>query len=259
MFRRLGIKGALACLLKERFFRVLSYITGGRLTPSAYRLYSRETQFPLLCRYGTSDLDGFFHVFLEQEYAALGGDPKFVIDCGANVGYTSAYFLARFPNARVLAVEPESSNFRILCRNLAAYGDRAQALRSAIWCRETGLKVVSGQYGDGREWATQVRECRGNEKPDVYAASVGDFVERSGYERIDILKVDIEAAEAIVFSENYEGWIDRVDTFIIELHDEWCREVFFAALRTTGEDFRFSHSGKLTVAERVVAKDSGGY
>lgn len=255
--RILGVRGALAYLLKERFFRVLSYIASPNLVPVAYRLYSREIQTSLLCRYGTSDRDVFMQVFIEQQYSvAPDSNPKFIIDCGANVGYTSAYFLAHLPDTKVLAVEPEDSNFEILCRNLKAYGDRVQALQSAVWSHETGLVVVRPQHGGRGEWGTQVRECRDGEKPDVNATSIGSLLDRSGYERIDILKVDIEEAEAIVFGENYEGWIDRVDTFMIELHNEWCHEVFFAALSTSGGTFRFSDSGELTVAERVSAGTS---
>jgi FkbM family methyltransferase len=246
----LGFRWTLAWLLKEGFLHVLSYIVSRKFVPVAYRVYAPELQTPLLCRYGTSDRSVFNQVFVEQEYAVLNGDPKFVIDCGANVGYTSAYFLERFPNATVLAVEPEGSNFEMLCHNLKSYGDRAQALRYAIWSRDTGLLIVRGQFGDGRQWATQVRECRDDEKPDVNAISVGNLLDRARYERVDILKLDIEGAEAIVFAENYEGWIHRVDTFVIELHDEWCREVFYAALKKSGGAFRFSRSGELTIAER---------
>jgi len=251
-FRHLGVRGALAFLLKKRFFRVLSFTASRKLVPVAYRLYSRELPTPLLCRYGTSDGGAFHQVFIEQEYAVIGNsDPKLIIDCGAYVGYSSAYFLARFPNARVIAVEPDGSNFEMLCRNLSAYGDRVQALRSAIWSRVTGLKVVKGQYRDGRAWTTQVRECLDDEKPDVMATSIGDLLERAGYDRVDILKMDVEGAEAIVFGEHYEAWIDRVGTFAIELHNEWCQKVFFAALRTSGGTFTFSRSGELIVGTRL--------
>ena len=163
------------------------------------------------------------------------------MDCGANVGYTSVYFLERFPNATVLAVEPEDSNFEMLRRNVAPYGNRGQALRAAICSRETGLKVVKGWWG--REWATQVRECRVDENSDVNAISVGKLLERAGCEHVDILKVDIEGSEAIVFAENYDEWIHRVKAFLIELHDERSHKAFFTALNTSGGVFRFTASG----------------
>jgi FkbM family methyltransferase len=176
-------------------------------------------------------------------------DVKFIIDCGAYVGYSSAYFLKRFPNAHVLAIEPDERNFEILRRNMAPYGNAVTLLRSAVWSHRVGLVVCKGQYDDGRDWATQVRECRDGEEPEVYAVDIGSLLDQSGFQRINVLKVDIEQAETVVFSRNYESWIDRVDTFVIELHDEKCREVFFNALQSGA--FHFSRSGELTVAQRI--------
>lgn len=255
----LGTRGTVAYLFKERLLRALSWVAGHWFLPSAYRLYARESRFPLLCRYGTSDRDVFRQVFVERGYSCVPGGPggcapRFIIDCGANVGYTSVYFLERFPNSWVLAVEPDPENFLMLCRNLARHGERAQALCAAVWSRKASLVAVRGRYGDGREWATQVRESDEGEEADVRAFGVEDLLDRSGFGQMDLLKVDIEGAEVEVFGENYQGWIGKVGAFIIELHDERCREAFFSALKVDGSAFRFFESGELTVAERVSAR-----
>jgi len=43
---------------------------------------------------------------------------------------------------------------------------------------------------------------------------------RCGLERIDLLKVDIEGAEAELLGETAEQWIGRVGCIVIELHEE---------------------------------------
>ncbi len=251
----LGIRGAFAYLYKEQlleqFFRVLSWVVGCDLHPTIYRLYSRDSKFPLLCRYGTSDRNVFSQIFVEREYSCLddASDPRFIVDCGAYVGYSSAYFLTRFPNAQVVAIEPDRANFEMLQRNMNPYGNRVSMLYSAVWSHKAGLVVCRGQYRDGREWTTQVREHANNEEPDISAIDIGSLLEQSAFQRIDILKVDIERAEAVVFARNYEDWIDRIDTFLIELHDNECREVFLNALQSGR--YKFSRSGELTVAQRV--------
>ncbi|MDZ7360175.1 MAG: FkbM family methyltransferase [candidate division KSB1 bacterium] len=249
--RRLGIRGAFVFLFKEKFFRAFSRAVGRRVDSSSYYLYSPESQFPLLCRTRSSDRQVFGQIFIDREYGGLDHlrQPRFILDCGANVGYAAAFFLTQFPRANVLAVEPDERNFAVLQRNLAPYGNRAQALLSAVWSHQTGLKVCRGQYGDGQEWATQVRPCLEGEGPDVVAADIGALLSSSGFDRIDILKMDVEGAEAVVFSSNYESWIDKVDCFMIELHDERCRQAFFHALE--GRAFTFSRSGELTVAQRL--------
>jgi hypothetical protein len=83
----------------------------------------------------TSDLSVFNQVFIEEEYmfsrikrteeikkyqdGILGrGERPLIIDCGAYIGLSGIYFKGLFPNAMVLAVEPDPENFESLKRNL---------------------------------------------------------------------------------------------------------------------------------------------
>src|SRR5262245_36594395 len=91
------------------------------LTPSGpYRLRSRHSRYPLLCRPQSSDKDIFNQVFIDREYSPLGGlsGVRFVIDCGAYVGYSGSYFLTQFPDCQLIAVEADGDNFEMLKRNL---------------------------------------------------------------------------------------------------------------------------------------------
>jgi FkbM family methyltransferase len=225
-------------------------LVGRDATSRIYRLYAPACKYPLLCRCNSSDREVFAQVFIRRQYAAVEArsSSKLVIDCGANVGYASAFFLTRFPDARVIAIEPDERNFDLLERNLAPFGDRVRPLKAAVWPHKGGLLVCKGKYRDGREWSTQVRECGNGEEPDVLAIDLGTLIAESGAARVDILKVDIEGAEAMVFATNYEPWISKVDVFAIELHDHICRQAFLHALQA--EQFVFSYSGDLTIARR---------
>jgi FkbM family methyltransferase len=218
-----------------------------------FRLFSQHAQFGLWCRPGTSDLDVFRQIYLDREYACLDDTRQagLVIDCGANVGYSSAYFLTQFPRCRVIAIEPDEGNFAQLARNLAPYRERARLIQSAVWSRRCGLKISEQPFRDGREWAVQVRECRRDESPDMTAVDIGSLLAESGCASISILKIDIEAAERIVFGENYQSWLAAVENLVIELHDDECREVFFRAIR--GLPFKVSQCGELTVCRRQAA------
>jgi FkbM family methyltransferase len=215
-----------------------------------YRLFSKDAAHALWVRPGTSDLDVFRQIYLEREYACLGGvrDVQLVIDCGANVGYSSAWFLSRFPGCRVIAVEPDAGNFAQLQRNVAAYGNRVQLVCSGVWSRRAGLKFSEVPFRDGREWSVQVRESRPEETPDMTAVDIASLLASAGYPTISILKIDIEAAERYVFAENHQAWLGAVENLVIELHDDDCRRVFFRAIR--GLPFKVSQSGELTVCRR---------
>jgi hypothetical protein len=120
------------------------------------KLTSRHARYPLLARPGTSDLSVFRQVFLQREYACLDDvqAPRFIVDCGANVGYSSASLLTRSPQARVISVEPDAGNYEILVKNMAPYGNRVRTIRGAVWSHSTHLTMASTGYRGGEEWAT---------------------------------------------------------------------------------------------------------
>lgn len=191
---------------------------------SNYTLISNHSRFPLICRPNTSDIYVFEQIFVEREYACLDSlaNVDLIIDCGANVGYSSAYFLTRFPEAKIICIEPDPTNFRLLEQNLAPYQDRVKSIRSGIWSHPTGLKILETPYRDGANWSVQVRESHVGEVPEMTATDIGTLLKESGADKISILKIDVEGAEAVIFANNYESWLSRVDNMVIELHDDSC-------------------------------------
>jgi len=151
---------------------------------------------------------------------------EWVIDCGANVGYSAVYFLNRYPDCRVIAVEPDRGNYQLLCRNLAPYGERARAVQAGVWSRPTGLVFRQEKFRDGGEWAIMVREALPGEEPQVHAVDVPTLLAMTPAGRADVLKVDVERSEKVIFAEHTEAWLDRVRNIYIELHDEECVAVF---------------------------------
>lgn len=217
-------------------------------------LTSRHAKYPLQCRPNTSDIQVFEHVFVERQFSCIDdvGNAGLIVDCGANVGYSSAYFLSRFPKCHLIAIEPEPGNFALLRTNLQPYGNSVRTIQSAVWSASKLLAISEQLYRDGREWARQVRECSPEEESGFLATDIASLLRDSAHERISILKMDIEGAEAVVFSDNYQSWIGRVDNLLIELHDDTtfgnCSAIFFSAI--AGQGFSISRVGELTVCKR---------
>jgi FkbM family methyltransferase len=202
----------------------------------------------------------FAQIFVTQNYSCVRNlqAPSLVIDLGANGGFSSAYFLSIFPHAQVIAVEPDERTAALCKSNLGPYGNRALVLHGAAWSKRTKLRVVKGEYGDGREWFTQVHELdEGLNECDpsgnsVQAWDVGTLIEMSGHSEVDLLKVDIERAELSVFSESAGEWLPRVRNICIELHGKDCENVFFAALKDF--NYQLEQFGELTVCRNLAAK-----
>lgn len=235
----------------------IGYMVGKRRTRpkgALWTLHPRRAAHPLALRAGTSDIEVFYQIFVEQEYGVIDDcrDVGLVIDGGANVGYSSAYFLSAFPGCEVIAVEPDAENVDMLRRNLAPYGVRARVVASGLWSHRARLTMAESRFRDGAHWARQVRECRDDEPGGLDSVGIAELLRESGHERISILKLDIEGAETVLFSRGHEDWIDRVDHFVIELHRDspWgdATVAFDAAIE--GQGLMLSRNGELTIARR---------
>src|SRR5438128_3211500 len=69
-----------------------------------------QARYPIMLRSGTSDLATFEQIFVWEDYdLPMIGMPELIIDGGANIGCATIYFANRFPNARIIAVEPDEA------------------------------------------------------------------------------------------------------------------------------------------------------
>ncbi len=194
-----------------------------------------------------SDFDVFCQVILQEEYQCVPQlpDVRSIIDAGANVGYATRYFLARFPDARILAIEPDPSNAETLRRNLSHEAVPVEVIEGAVWPTRGHVSVLRGHFRDGREWATQVGQPS-EQGPHVPTFTMRELISRMG-NRIDILKIDIEGAETAIFAAD-PGLLSHVRCCVIELHDETAVRAFYEACAQCGLSCRVS--GEMTLATR---------
>ena len=193
------------------------------------RVVAPNCRAPLTLRRGTRDVEVFEQVFLDKEYEfAFAFEPEVIIDAGAHAGYATVYFANEYPRARIIAVEPEKSNFDLLQKNASPYRN-VTCIHAAVWNRGVSLKIANPE---AENWLFRVAESEAGESDSCRAVTVCDLMAVAGVDRVDILKVDIEGAEKTVFASDYSEWLDKVRAIVIELHD-WlipgCSTAFYRA------------------------------
>src|SRR5262245_679916 len=142
-----------------------------------------------------------------------------VIDAGANIGATALFFAESFADDKVVAIEPESSNFDLLQQNVGS--------RANIICVQGALSSCDGTLAvtdTGRHKTSFQTEALGRRPPgvtflhEVPAFSVRTLVAQHHECAPFLIKIDIEGAEQEVFSSNTD-WVNLFPVIIIELHD----------------------------------------
>lgn len=176
-------------------------------------------QHPVTLRYNTSDIDVFYQVFYHNYYAfnysTFLPNVKTIVDAGANIGMASVYFKNLFPDASIISIEPEGSNYEMLRKNTEKYSN-INCIKAGIWNKSCPLKVTDKyEYGN---WGFVVEEIATEAESNVKGISIPDLMHLYNLEEIDILKMDIEGSELEVFQENYD-WLSKVNMLIIETHD----------------------------------------
>ena len=200
-------------------------------------------------RTNSHDLNVAISSLYDEEYDHLNlSDPRVIIDAGANVGTSSIFFARKYPGARIFAVEPETSNFDLLCKNTLNYNNIVP-IKAAIW-RKNGTRTIqnrlTGHHGYTVSETPNRTQSTGQE---VTCITIRSLIEQQGIEFIDLLKMDIEGSEKCVL-ENSQGWIDCVKVMTVELHDRicmGCTRAFYLATKDWG---KFEKHGEKTTAYR---------
>ncbi|MEO5814960.1 MAG: FkbM family methyltransferase [Gemmatimonadaceae bacterium] len=244
------IARALRAVQRRRASRAIERNEARLHTGELYRMPTLGTGLTLWGRAGGSDHLVFVEIFMRGDYDVFhaGESPRNIVDLGANVGYASAYFLARFPDARVLAIEPDAANLAVARRNLAPFGDRVTLVEGAVWSHRTGLCIV--REPDVGEWGITMRECRKGETADLVGMDMTDVIVRAGDTEIDLLKIDIEGGERALFGAKAAHWLSRVRMLIVELHDDAARRAFDAATNGTPLSLPDSPHDRVVVVRR---------
>ncbi len=173
-----------------------------------------------------SDIDTLRRIFLHRDYeipSALvrdrllaryeaivsAGKRPVIVDAGANIGGSALWFAQLYPEAVILAVEPDPATIDMLRRNVA-HLPNVRVIAAALGGVAGQVELMPGQSSDATR---TIRAETGLEVTTVgqIVAAVPDGVPM-------IAKIDIEGFEADVFAGNTE-WIDTFFAIFTELHD----------------------------------------
>ncbi len=237
-----------------------------------FQVGGRDNHFlsNVLLRRGTSDLATFEQVFVYnafnmrrlprwQEICASfdGTDEKrrpLILDLGANIGLASLYFSKNWPEAEIIALEPDAGNFRLLLENLEGR-PRVHPVFGAVACEDGAVRISNPE---GEAWAFRTEVTSAGVEGAIPAWSIKSLTTMPGIASGAvpfIAKIDIESFEEDLFSRNTD-WVEAFPIIIIELHD-WMDDKrgssrnFLQTISRYDRDFFFKGENVFSVARTL--------
>lgn len=157
----------------------------------------------------------------------------YIIDAGANIGLSIIYLKELYPNAEIIAFEPDSKAFEALETNIKTFGFKQVTLiKKALWNEETTLRF----YAEGADGGRIATSDQHDQITNIETIRLRDFLSRN----VDFLKVDIEGAETAVL-EDCEDLLHNVENMFVEYHSFLNQEQSLAKLLSilTKAGFRY--------------------
>lgn len=168
-------------------------------------------------------LHGIKEIFVEEIYKQTLPPSCYIIDCGANIGLSVIYMKQLFPDARIVAFEPDAKNFALLAKNVASFQYSNVTLRQeAVWTENTQL-----HFATAGSMSSKIEQQQTNGTTIVKATRLKDLLT----EPVDFLKIDIEGAEYAVL-EDIRDNLHHVKNLFIEYHGSFAQSKELTSILT---------------------------
>lgn len=143
----------------------------------------------------------------------VSNQKPYILDCGANIGLSVIFFKKLYPQARIVAFEPDKEIFQVMQDNVKAFGLQDVTLvNKAVWDKTEQLSF----FNEGSLAGSLVTDFNTNNNVTVVEAE--DLLPYLS-EPVDFLKIDIEGAELVVM-QRIAPKLSMVQHLFLEYHSD---------------------------------------
>ena len=255
------------------YIKAFGFISGMRLLFQNEKKWSRESDtickintpnvdFPIYLRNSVSDRSIFWQCIVTTQYETSifkehkdkldlyyenlikNRNPPIILDCGANIGLSTIYYASKYPEARIVAIEPDGKNFEMLKKNTVAFADRVTLIKGGIW--DSDEKLMIKNPDSGASAFTVGKLSFGNEadnKASLQGYSINSIMTSFNLRDLFIVKIDVEGSQKEIFKRNTD-WLARTSLLVIEIEDwlfpwEGTSKHFFGTISKMEFDYLF--------------------
>lgn len=162
-----------------------------------------------------------------------------ILDVGAHIGVSCIYF-AQHPGAKIIAVEPSPDSFHCLALNIQGWD--VTAYQVALYNGRGARQIEFPRYSSlGDSLFMVPNDERKDDRVPALAMDIVTFMDAAKIEHIDLLKINAEGSEYMLFlSEAFREAVPRIDMIVGEAHYNMMPPVIAQwALEQAGYSFRW--------------------
>lgn len=190
---------------------------------SIISIFNKKWKKEIFLRPRSSDILCFNQICVYNSYNFFVKlKPKTIVDAGANIGLFALDIHFKYPEAKIVCIEPDFKNYQILNKNV-------EKIRN-IETHNTFLSATKKKYRvvhkEGNEWSSFIVPSK--KKEAKIGLKISELVRK--LKKIDILKIDIEGSEKEVFEQISIQDLKKIQVIIIEFHDRlknFCARAFY--------------------------------
>jgi len=157
-------------------------------------------------------------IFVNEEYRFKNTSTNpVIIDCGANIGMSVLYFKRCYPQATIIAFEPNPTTYNLLNKNVASFQLKNVTLHNLALANAQG--TIPFHFNEDKGTLTgSIQSNRGGERViDVKCEKLSSFINE--FPHVDLIKMDVEGAELKIVEDIMQsGAISKVKELIVEYH-----------------------------------------
>lgn len=209
---------SIAALGDGMFLRVLIF----------FKLFFRTWRRPIYLRLRVNGTSISLHIRFHEELMLLQEifcrriydfssvhNARFVIDCGANCGISTLFLYTLFPNAKILALEPNPELFSRLKEMVSGYTNITPLQCAVGGTNRRAFFFVSPHTTVA---SSLIRRSGSDTEYSVSVKTLETIMDENNFPTIDALKFDIEGAEGEMFS--FFSRFDALGAFCGEVHED---------------------------------------
>lgn len=194
---------------------------------------------------------GYREIFEQDIYRLpdLPASPR-ILDCGANLGLASLFFLRTYPGCHLTALEPDPDIFRLLVANLESHKNLQTRLLNVALTAKAGAYDFHQHRGDSGRLG---HPFGGSTAPiKVGGISLDELLS----EPVDFLKMDIEGGEVDVLAAS--RFLHRARYIFVEYHSfkGHPQELDLVLSRLSSEGFRYWLQNNFTPKNRWAFEET---